>query len=163
MRTLTHKKLVEFHQSIANAHIDINGFYRFNWNEINNRFRSGIGTPAMLLESYSAQIDENQNATTHFNRKAMSFLLLDYTGKADNYTKQEDVLDALENTALDIVAYLKEKNKDRNSFLFGMIERGSISYEKVGPIFDNMYGWNVLYTIKNHEPMCYDASKWVWE
>lgn len=162
MRTLTHTQLVAFHQNIANAHKSIHGFYRFNWNEISGQFRSGIKTPAMLLESYSAQIDENANNTTHFNRKAMSFLILDFTGKADDYRKQEDVLDALENVALDIMAYLKDLNKTRDSFLFGMIDRGSLSYEKVGPIFDNMYGWNVLYTIKTHEPMCYDASKWEW-
>lgn len=162
IRTLTHAKLVDFHREIAQAHKQINGFYRFNWNEINGQLRRGIQTPALLLESYSAEIEENQTATTHFNRKAMSFLLIDFTGKVDNYDRQEEVLDALENVALDIVAYLKHQNKTRTSLLFGMIEQGSITYEKVGPIFDNMYGWNVLYNLKNHEPMYYDPTKWEW-
>ena len=130
MRTLTHSQLVAFHEAIATAHNSINGFYRFNWNEINGQFRSGVQTPAMLLESYSAEIEENQNATTNFNRKAMSFLILDFTGKADNTTYKTKFWTPWKNVALDIIAYLKTENKTRESFLFGMIERGSISYEK---------------------------------
>lgn len=161
-RTLTFKKLVDFHRKIADAHNTINGFYRFNWNEINGQFRSGIGQPAMLLESYSAELEENANATTNFNSRAMSFLVITYAGKIGAFDQQDQVLDDLENVALDIVAYLKQQHKTSDSILFGMIEKGSIRYEKVGPLFDNMYGWNVLYILKNHEPMCYEPANWTW-
>jgi len=161
MRAVTHKPIVEFHQGIATAHKEINGFYRFNWNEITGQFRSGIQTPAMLLESHSAALNANSNNTATFNGRNISFLLLDFTGKADSYSKQEEVLDKLENVVLDIAAYLKKLNGDRNSWLFGKFDPNNFSYEKVGPIFDNMYGWNVLYTLKNHEPLCFEPDKWV--
>lgn len=162
MRTNTHAHIVAFHKSIALAHKEINGFYRFNWNEISGQFRSGIQTPALLLESHSAQLSTNSNNSATFNNRNISFLLLDFTGKADNYTKQEEVLDQLENVALDIASYLKEQNGNRNSWLFGKFDTASFRMEKVGPIFDNMYGWNILYTPRNHEPLCYDALKWDW-
>ena len=162
-RTLTFSKLVAFHQAIANAHNSIKGFYRFNINELNNQFRSGVKTPALLLESYSSSIQENTENTTNFNNRDMSFLLLDFTGKADNYNKQDEVLDALENVALDIMTYLKKEHKNRESLLFGMLDRGSLSYEKVGPLYDNMYGWSILYTLKNHEPLLYNPDNWTWE
>lgn len=161
-RTLTHKKLVDFFRQIATANNVLKGFYRFNWNEINGLFRPGVEKPALLLESYSAEIEENINRTTHFNKKAVSFLIIDQAGAPDNYEKQEQVLDDLENTALDILAYLKHEHKNRDSFLFGLLEADSLRYEKVGPIFDNFYGWNILFTIKNHEPMRYDPLKWTW-
>jgi hypothetical protein len=162
MRTTTHSNLVAFHKAIADAHKEINGFYRFNWNEINGQFRSGIGVPALLLESHSAQLSTNSNNTTTFNNKNVSFLLLDFTGKVDDYNSQEAVLDKLENVVLDIAAYLKKENGNRDSWLYGKFDTSSFQYEKVGPIFDNMYGWNILYAPKNQEPLCYEAEKWDW-
>jgi hypothetical protein len=162
MRTTTHSHVVSFHQAIQKAHKELFGFYRFNWNEINGQFRSGIKTPAMLLESHSAQLSPNGNNTVTFNDKNISFLLLDFTGKADSYLKQEEVLDKLENIGLDIASYLKKQNGDRTSWLFGKFDPAAFRMEKVGPIFDNMYGWNILYNLKNHEPLIYDPDKWDW-
>ena len=71
-----------------------------------------------------------------------------------------EVLDTLENIALDIISYLVIQNKTNDSWLFGMFDINSVQIEKIGPIFDNMYGWNVLYTLKNHESMIFDATKW---
>jgi hypothetical protein len=160
MRTVTHKPIVDFHKAIQVAHKQLNGFYRFNWNEINGKFRSGVQTPALLLESHSAQLNSNPNNTTTFNGRDISFLLLDFTGKVDNYDKQEEVLDTLENIGLDIASYLKKLHNDRNSWLYGKFIIDSFKMEKVGPIFDNMYGWNVLYTLKNHEDLTFDLNKW---
>jgi len=162
MRTTTHTNIVAFHQAIQEAHKQLLGFYRFNWNEINGQFRSGIQTPALLLESHSAQLNANSNNTTTFNDRNISFLLLDFTGKPENYSKQEEVLDTLENIGLDIATYLKQQNGVRTSFLFGKFDPTTFRMEKVGPIFDNMYGWNILYTLKNHEPLCYEPAKWEW-
>jgi len=161
-RDTTHSKIVTFHKNISLANKVLKGFYRFNWNEINGKFRSGVSAPALLLESHSADLSENSNKTTTFNNKAISFLLIDFAGKPDNFDKQEQVLDDLENTALDICAYLKKESKDRSSWLYGKLEIASVTYEKVGPIFDNMYGWNILYTLKNNEQMCYEPEKWDW-
>ncbi|KIQ22636.1 hypothetical protein RT99_05880 [Flavobacterium sp. MEB061] len=160
MRKVTHKPIVEFHKSIADAHKQINGFYRFNWNEITGKFRSGIQTPALLLESHDSGLNTNSNNTTTFNGRNISFILLDFTGKVDNYAKQEEVLDNLENIGLDIASYLKKLNGDGNSWLFGLFVTDSWRMEKVGPIFDNMYGWNILYTLKNHESLSWNGDNW---
>lgn len=160
MRAITHTPIVNFHQGIATAHKGINGFYRFNWNELNGIFRSGVQTPALLLESHSADLSTNSNNTNTTNNRAISFLLLDFTGKADSYDTQEAVLDNLENVGLDIAGYLKHLSNDRSSWLYGKFDPNSFKMEKVGPLFDNMYGWNILYTVKNHEPLCFEPNKW---
>ncbi|UOX32428.1 hypothetical protein LXD69_10225 [Flavobacterium sediminilitoris] len=160
MREATHSKIVQFHEEIATAHLDINGFYRFNWSEISGKFRAGIATPALLLESHSFGIKPNSNNTTTFSPKYISFLLLDFTGKADNYTKQEEVLDITENIAIDIISYLKQLYNDKTSWLYGCVDLDSIECEKVGPIFDNMYGWNVKYSITPRQPLCFEPDKW---
>lgn len=161
-RIATHSKIVQFHKEIANAHVGINGFYRFDITELTGKLRSGIQTPVLMLESHSSDLAENSNKTVTFANRRISFLLLAFAGKVDNYDKKEEVLDSLENIALDITSYLKKCHNDRTSWLYGMIDMQTVQIEKVGPLMDNMYGWNVLYTLKNHEPMCYDETKWEW-
>ncbi|MRX40570.1 hypothetical protein GJU43_14875 [Flavobacterium sp. LC2016-23] len=160
MREITHAKIVQFHREMVTFNKELKGFYRFNWNEISGNFRNGVATPTLLLESHSAELNTNSNKSTTFNGRSISFLLLDFAGKADDYNKQEEVLDRLENVAIDIASYLKLLNEDRNSWLFGKFDPNTFAYEKVGPIFDNMYGWNVLYVLKNHEDLKIDPDKW---
>jgi hypothetical protein len=160
MARKTHSEIVELHKSIALMHVDIKGFYRFDMNEIIGQFRSGVPTPALLLESHSSNLESQTKMVSNFNSRNISFLLLDFAGKVGNFDKQNEVLDRLENIALDIVSYLVTQNKTNGDWLFGMFDINSVKIEKVGPIFDNMYGWNVLYTLKNHESMIFDATKW---
>lgn len=160
-RHVTHRKIVGFHKEIYRRHVDINGFYRFNWNEIEGQFRSGIGTPALLLESTSSDFSTTPNKVTTFNNRSISFLILDFAGKTNDFDKQEAVLDATEGIALDIAAYLKTKSETEGEWLYGLYEASSLKIQKVGPIFDNMFGWNVLYTLKNKEPMRLNPEKWI--
>lgn len=159
-RLVTHKKIVQFHREIQTGHNDLEGFFRFNWNEIKNTLRSGIPTPCLALESHSSELAGNK--VSNFNHRAISFLLLDYTGSADEYDRQEDVLDHLEGIGLDICSYLMHCNQDKNHWLYGLFDVNTFKMEKVGPVFDNMYGWNILYTIKNQEKMCFDPDKWTF-
>jgi hypothetical protein len=161
-RIATHSKIVEFHKEISEAYLGINGFYRFDITELTGQLRKGINTPVLMLESHSTDMVENSNKTVTFANKRVSFLLLDFAGKVDNYEKRDQVLENLENIALDIAAFLKKCRNDKTHWLYGLIDIDSIQIEKVGPILDNMFGWNVIYTLKNHEPMCYDATKWDW-
>ena len=156
----THSEIVTFHKKIADAHVDINGFYRFDMNEIIGNLRTGVGTPALLLESHSSDLESQTKMVSNFNSRKISFLLLDFAGKAGNFDKANEVLDRLENIALDIVSYLVDQNKTNGSWLFGMFDINSVQIEKVGPILDNMYGWNILYSLKCQEPMIFNPDKW---
>lgn len=162
IRKVTHASIVDFHKAISEAHKEINGFYRFNWSEITGKFRSGINTPALLLESHSAELSSLTKGVTNFNGRDISFMILDFAGKPDDYEKQELVLDKTENIVLDILAYLLHISKDREHWLYGLFDINTAKYDKVGPIFDSMYGWNLIFTLKNHEKMCYDVDKWDW-
>lgn len=160
MSRKTHSQVVSFHKGISTAYKGINGFYRFNISEITGQFRSGIKTPALLLESHSNQLESQTKMVSNFNAKSISFIVIDFAGKAGEFDKQELVLDQTENIALDIISFLVYQHKLNGSWLFGMFDINSVKIEKVGPIFDNMYGWNVIYTLKNPEPMTFDPEKW---
>lgn len=157
-RIVSHAAIVAYHRMIATAHKEINGFHRFNWTEVENNLRSGISLPALLLESHDSQIDPNSNQTATFNERTISFMLLDFA-KFDAYDKQEELLDRLEGIALDIGSLLNRDRKNVNHWLYNKYE-GSFRMEKVGPVFDSLYGWNIIYSIKNHEKMCFLPEKW---
>ena len=160
-RTVTHLPIVEFHKQIAIKNNAINGFYRFNVAELLGQLRSGLNAPILALESHSSELEGN--GVSNFNGRAISFLVLDHAGRDDEYDKQDEVLDAMEQIVLDIISYLKQLHGDKTSWLYGKFEINTVKYEKVGPVFGDMYGWNVLYTLKNHEPMKVDATKWDFE
>lgn len=158
--SITHATITQLHKDIAAWHKGINGFYRFDMEELTNQFRGGVDTPVLMLESYSAQLSRNANKTTHWNARDISFLLLDFTGASDDYDKQEEVLSRLEGVALDIISLLEKYRKTPGHWLYGLFDVDSVKLEKFGPWFDNMYGWNILYTLKSNQPLCFEPDKW---
>lgn len=159
-RTITYKTIKEFHEALQKAHKEINGFYRFDLTEVNNALASTIGLPALLLEAPSTDLSSETKMNSNFNNRFISLLIMDHAGKIDDNDKKDEVLENTEGIALDIVSYLVKCAKTPTHFLFGKFDINSVAIEKAGPLFDNMYGWNILYQIKNHEPMCFDATKW---
>lgn len=159
-RTLTYKTIREFHKAIADAHIDIKDFYRFDIAEVNNAISDKLELPALFLEAPSSELQSQTKMVSNFNLRNISFLILDHAGAIDDYDKKETILEDTEGIALDIQSYLIKCSKDQNHFLFGKFDINSVRIEKVGPLFDNMHGWNVLYAFSAHEPMTFDESKW---
>lgn len=159
---IDHSTITKFHQYIADGHKGINGFYRFNWNEIEGNLRRNVKAPVMLLESYSSTMSRNSNKTANFKVRNISFLLLDYTGAPDAYNKQEEVLARLELVADDICSFLDKCRQTPGHWMYGLFDAGTFRAEKVGPIFDNMYGWNVLYDVTAKNPLCFNPDNWVW-
>lgn len=155
---ITHQLIVNYFDKIHRLHKGINGFFRANFSEIEGSFRSGIGTPALVLESPDNDIDPNQNQVASFNTRTISFMVLDHA-TWDNYDLQEAVLDKTEAVALDIASFINRDRKDVNHWLYGKYD-GVVKMQKVGPIFDSMFGWNVIMFIKNKQPMCFEPEKW---
>ena len=159
-RAITFKSLEEFHELIATAHVDINGFYMFDIAELNNRFRGGIGLPALLFEAPSSELSSETKMVSNFNKRNISFLIIDSAGAIDDYAKRKLVLNDMEGITLDITSYLVKCTKDPSHWLYGKFNINSVQIQKVGPLFDNMYGWNVLYEISTQESMCFVPEKW---
>ena len=97
---------------------------------------------------------------SNFNKRNISFLIIDHAGKADDYAKQSDILTQTEGIALDVISYLVKCAKDPAHWLFGKFDINSCQIQKVGPLFDNYYGWNILYEITAQEKMCFVPEKW---
>ena len=160
MARISHTQVTELHRLLAQWHKHINGFYRFDMAELAGELRNGVKTPVLMLESYSSQIKTNPNKTTNFKDRDISFLLLDFAGKADDYDKHDEVLSRMEEIGDDIASMLDRLNKDKSHWLFMLFDAGTFRMEKVGPLMDGMYGWNILYTLSSRNPLCFEPDKW---
>lgn len=159
-RKIDPDKLLQFHKEIAEKHKQLKGFYRFNLNEIEGQFRSGVQTPSLLMMSQSNVLSSNPNKVANFNTHSMSILIIEFAGKPNDFDKENTVLNDTYYIALDVVSYLVKENKNPQSFLYMLFDIATVRIEKVGPIFDNMFGWNLLFDLKNHEPFCFEPEKW---
>ncbi|WP_290845753.1 hypothetical protein [Flavobacterium sp.] len=111
----------------------------------------------MLLESHDSEV-RMPNKVASFNARTISWMILDFAPN-DNFEKQEQVLDETETIALEVMSYFKKCREDHAHWLYGKYE-GDFEMQKVGPIFDNRFGWNVIIQIKNQQKMCFEAEKW---
>ena len=159
-RTINFSRIEQFHKEIATALIELKGFYRFDFQELNNAIPGDIEFPVLMLEAPSSELFSETKMVSNFNRRNISFLVIDHAGAADDYTKKTEVLTDTEGIALDIISYLKKCAIDRSHFLCGLFDINTVRIEKVGPLFDNMHGWNILYEIKAQETMCFVPEKW---
>ena len=160
MARISHTQVTELHRLLALWHKEIKGFYRFDMAELAGNLRNGVQTPVLMLESYSSQVKTNANKTANFKDRDISFLLLDYAGKADEYDKHDEVLSRLEVIGDDIASMLDHLRKDRTHWLYMLFDAGTFRMEKVGPLMDGMYGWNILYTLGSKNPLCFEPEKW---
>jgi len=160
MARISHTQITQLHGLLALWHRDIKGFYRFDMAELAGNLRKGITPPVLMLETYSSQIKTSPNKTANFKDRDISFLLLDFAGKADSYDKHDEVLSSLEVIGDDIASMLDRLGKDKTHWLYMLFDAGSFRMEKVGPVLNGMYGWNILYTLGSKNPLCYDPEKW---
>lgn len=160
-RTINFKNIEDFHKTIANAHVDIKDFYRFNLSELENGItKTNAQFPMLMFEAPSSELYSETLMVSNFIKRNISFLIVDHAGERDDYDRQSQVLSETEGIALDIVSYLVKCYKTPGHWLAGKFDVNTVRVEKVGPLFDNMYGWNVLYDVTAQEKMCYVPEKW---
>ena len=160
-RSVSHQKIIDYFECIANEHILINSFCRFNFNEIKARLRGGVEDYILCLESHSGDITGNLQST--FNSRTVSLLVLG-TASTTDFDKQMKIMDTSEQIILDILSRIQKDAKDdsRNSptrWLRGF-DKNSVSYDAGGPLFINKYGYNAIITLPNHEPLCFRSEYW---
>lgn len=159
-RTVDHNSIIEYFNNLATQHVDVKGFIRFDLDEARSQLRTGIALPALFLESHSSDLESQTSQVTTFNNRTVSFLILDRAGPRD-HDKINDIRTMAEAVILDIISRMKRDNKDRNHWLFQLFDVNSVVIDPGGPIFQDLYGYNVRLTIKNKEPMVYNPLKWI--
>tara|TARA_R110000850_G_scaffold277151_1_gene424846 strand:- start:39636 stop:40142 length:507 start_codon:yes stop_codon:yes gene_type:complete len=159
MKTVSHNQILSYFESLAIAHTLIDGFYRYNWEEIKSALKYKVKADKFvcLMESHAGRID--QPGTSPLNRRTVSLLFLK-TCQPGDYDGQNNTLDTSEQILLDFVARIQEDSKNLRHdsplrWLRGF-DINSCAYDNGGPLFINMYGYNLIIELPGTADVCYD-------
>jgi len=169
MPNISFLKIVNYLESLAEKHVDINDSYRWNISEVTGAFKKGIELPVMLIDSVETQTKGDKTKTIHDNSIAFTIIGKPNTktGNLDNYEAQNLVLDFCQGICFDmetLILFDSEQVKDQNgnkNWLYGRVEKNSFHHFKVGPIFsEGLYGYRCELKIKNQLSTIPNPDKW---
>lgn len=139
---------VEYFRTIASEHKEINDFYMMDINEPLAALRSNIKYPALILTSLCGNF-ETSNMDNILDSINGGFLIIGHVDQIDDFSCELLVLGRMKQIGTDIIArllhdYLKCELQTLKAIPGFNIN--SVSYEMLGPVFDNDYG--MMYTFK---------------
>lgn len=153
------------HKVIAHNPPTVNSFYRMDIEEVLNGLRTKLSSVSLILENPEVYTEDMLSD----NRRKLwrgAFLIIKQAKRNDfddealvlNDTMEigEEVLSKMVNDA--------QKYRSNKSYTpaIGGFDPNRVRYQKIGPIFDNYYGWR--FEIEFNQPhkngLRLDASKW---
>ena len=139
---------VEYFRTIAREHKEINDFYMMDINEPLAALRSNIKYPALILTSLSGNF-EASNLDNILDSINGGFLIIDHLDKIDDFSSEVQILSMMKQIGTDIIArmlYDHQKCEPLTVKPIPGFNINSVSYEMLGPVFDNDFG--ILYAFK---------------
>ena len=153
---------VEYFSTLATEHKEINDFYMMDINEPLDALRSNIKYPALILTSLSGNF-EASNLDNILDSINGGFLIIGHLAQIDDFSGEVQVLSKMKEIGTDIFArmlhdYLKCELLTLKAIPGFNIN--SVSYEMLGPVFDNDYGVMYSFKIQDYLDLDYNIYKW---
>ena len=139
---------VEYFRTLAKEHKEINDFYMMDINEPLDALRSNIKYPAMILTSLSGNF-EASNLDHILDSINGGFLIIGHLDKIDDFSGEMQLISKMKQIGTDIFArmlYDCRKCEPSAPKAIPGFNINSVSYEMLGPVFDNDFG--ILYAFK---------------
>jgi hypothetical protein len=133
-------------------------FARFNIEEILAGMAHGIDptTPCLLLESFEGRLSEEGDNV--MDTQDAAFLIMQWC-ELEDFGAQNAIIDRAKKIGFKIVAKLRhDARKDVGLKHF---DRNSVAYEKVGPIFENCFGYRFTFSFFNPVSLAVNAADWL--
>lgn len=154
--TTAFKLLRDYFKNLADTHVLLDGNFVYGGTDkIQQKTVTDKGYPLLWLETPFVDIDDSGSSFTAGKRSAFVILAkLDAENKTDD--EQDEVMDQLEEIALDILSKLK---KDARENLHKIELSGTV--EPVNPLLiDNVVGLRFEFEMKNTFTITYNAEHW---
>jgi len=154
---------VEYFRTLAREHKEINDFYMMDINEPMDALRSTIKYPALILTSLSGNF-EASNLDNILDSINAGFLIIGHLDQIDDFSGELMVLSKMKQIGTDVIArilYDHLKCEPLSLKAIPGFNINSISYEMLGPVFDNDFG--ILFSFKfiNYLVMDHNESLWL--
>jgi len=154
---------VEYFRTLAREHKEINDFYMMDINEPLDALRSTIKYPALILTSLSGNF-EASNLDNILDSVNGGFLIIGHLNQIDDFSGELLVLAKMKQIGTDIIARMLHDHMRCELLTLKAIPGfniNSVSYEMLGPVFDNDFG--VLYSFSFHSCITLDYDQEMWE
>jgi len=153
---------VEYFRTIAREHKEINDFYMMDINEPLAALRSNIKYPALILTSLSGNF-EASNLDNILDSINAGFLIIGHLDQIDDFSGELLVLGRMKQIGTDIIARMLHDHMKCELLTLKAIPGfniNSVSYEMLGPVFDNDFGVMYSFKLLDCVGLEYDPSKW---
>jgi uncharacterized protein YerC len=153
---------IAYFQQLANEHVDINDFFIMDINEPVMAFKNGMKFPALILNSVTGVFDA-PNLDNKLDRISGGFLVIDNVPEVDDFFNEMITLQQMKQLGSDIIArmlYDKLKCETLAVKAIPGFDIRTVSYEMMGPLFDNCFGFNFTFKLITTVNLDYDPEKW---
>lgn len=134
---------IAYFETVATEHPGVNDFYMMDINEPLAALRSDIRYPALILTSLSGRL-VCPNADNCLDEVQGGFIIIDHLESPDDFRGEVGILKNTKSIGLDIIARMVRDARmgmgQINKNLAGFSPE-NVTYEMVGPVFDNDFGF----------------------
>jgi len=153
---------IEYFRTLAREHKEINDFYMMDINEPLDALRSTIKYPALILTSLSGNFKAS-NLDNILDSVNGGFIILGHLDQVDNFSAEMQLVSKMKQIGTDVIARMLHDHLKCELLALKAIPGfniNSVSYEMLGPVFDNDFG--ILYSFKMLDliDMSHNPSKW---
>ena len=155
---------VEYFRTLATEHKEINDFYMMDINEPLAALRSNIKYPALILTSLSGNF-EASNLDNILDLINGGFLIIGHMGHIDDFSGEIQLVSKMKQIGTDIIARMMYDHLRCEPLTVKAIPGlniNSVSYEMLGPVFDNDFGVMFSYKFLGICGLEFISSKWAF-
>ena len=153
---------VEYFRTLAKEHKEINDFYMMDINEPLDALRSSIKYPALILTSLSGHF-EASNLDNILDVVNGGFLIIGHLDQIDDFSGEMQLVSKMKQIGTDIIARMLHDYLECEALALKAVPGfniNSVSYEMLGPVFDNDFGVMFSFKLQDCLDLGYDISKW---
>jgi len=153
---------VEYFRTLARDHKEINDFFMMDINEPLAALRSNIKYPALILTSLSGNF-EASNLDNILDLINGGFLIIGHLNQIDDFPGEVQLVSKMKQIGTDIIARMLYDYMKCELLALKAIPGfniNSVSYEMLGPVFDNDYGVMFSYKLLDCLNLIHLPSKW---
>jgi len=154
---------IEYFRTLAREHKEINDFYMMDINEPLDALRSNIKYPTLILTSLSGNF-EASNLDNILDFINGGFLIIGHLDQIDDFSGEMQLVSKMKQIGTDIIARMLHDHMICEPFALKAIPGfnvNSVSYEMLGPVFDNDFGVIFSFKLLDCLDLEYFPSKWI--
>jgi hypothetical protein len=152
----------EYFRSLAAEHKEINDLYMMDINEPLDALRSNIKYPALILTSLSGNF-EASNLDNILDSINGGFMILGHLDRIDDFSAEMQLVSRMKQLGTDIIARMLYDHQKCEPLALKALPGfilNSVSYEMLGPVFDNDFGMLYPFKIQLYNEIYFNPTKW---